>query len=121
MCHLLDALKSGEHIIKRFVCMQGILDVPIANLFTMAYYIIFLHGRIPLSLLCFAELILPYATQRAFKILGKILKLGTGSDAMLGITYCLIIFPTANVTYIFFHFHFLQNIESNQSTNEGAV
>ena len=50
-----------------------------------------------------AEVLLAYRTERAFKIVGKILEFSSGSDAVLGITERLVIFPAANVAYVFFH------------------
>jgi hypothetical protein len=52
------------------------------------------------------KLILAYAAQGAFKIVGNIFPLGAGCDATLGVALCLVIFPTANVAYIF-HSHVL--------------
>lgn len=53
------------------------------------------------------EVILAYSAKGALEILGKILKLGSGSDAVLGSACLLVIFPSANVTYVFFHNNFL--------------
>ena len=63
----------------------------------------------PIIILLFslAEHILAYSAEGAFEIVGKILELGAGSDAVVGIAKSLIIFPSASVTYVFFHFVFL--------------
>ena len=55
------------------------------------------------------EHILAYSAKRALEILGKILKLGSGSDTALGISGGLVIDPATSVTNILFHNKFLQN------------
>ena len=61
-------------------------------------------------MLCFGlflgEHILAYSAKRALEILGKILKLRSGLDSVIGIAYSLVVFPSAYVTYIF-HFNYL--------------
>ena len=52
-----------------------------------------------------AEIVLAYSAKGANKILGKILKLCAGSNTVIGIAYCLVIFPSAYVTYIFHNKH----------------
>jgi hypothetical protein len=54
------------------------------------------------------EHILANRTQRADKIFRDIFPLGTGGNAAFGIAQSLIIFPTANVAYMF-HIIFLLN------------
>jgi hypothetical protein len=51
----------------------------------------------------FAEVVLTDTAQRTLKVLRQIFKLRAGSDAVLGRALCLVVFPTANVSYIFFH------------------
>ena len=50
-----------------------------------------------------AEIFLTYATQRAGEIIGKILKGCAGGNAIFGIAYCGIIYPTTSVTNVLFH------------------
>ena len=81
----------------------------------------------------FAELILAYSAERAFEVLGKILKLGAGSDSVIGIACFFVINVSAYVAYILLHYNFLRNIIilysvafvkamiTDQSTREGAV
>ena len=46
---------------------------------------------------------LVHAAQRAAPVIGKILKFGSGSNAMLGITFLRIIGIAARITKIFLH------------------
>ena len=56
-------------------------------------------------LLClrFTELVLANAAERAFEVLGQVLKSRAGFDASLGHTYFGIVLPTAYVTNILCH------------------
>ena len=51
----------------------------------------------------FGEFVLANRAKGAFKILGKVFKLRSGSDTVLGCTKLLVIFPSANVTHVLFH------------------
>jgi hypothetical protein len=51
----------------------------------------------------FAEVFCADTALGAYPILGKILERSTGSNAIIGVTYCRVINPTANVAYILFH------------------
>ena len=53
--------------------------------------------------LFFRKAVLAHRAEGAFEILGKILKARSGSYAVLGSTNLFVIFPSANVTYVFFH------------------
>ena len=55
------------------------------------------------QLLSLAELLFADTAKGANEILGKVFKLRACRDTVLRIALCLIIFPTTNVTYIFFH------------------
>ena len=59
------------------------------------------------SILCFAEVILAYAAKGAEEILRKVLKFRAGGNSVLGVADSLVIFPAANVAYVFFHICFL--------------
>ena len=60
-------------------------------------------GRVAEICLDFAEIILAYAAEGADEIVGKILELGAGSDAVIGIADSLVVLIAADITYIFFH------------------
>ena len=59
-------------------------------------------------LLSLGEHILANTAKRALEIVGKVLKLGAGSDTVVGIAESLVVLPAASITYVFFHkFKFL--------------
>ncbi len=51
----------------------------------------------------FAELVLAYATNRAYPIFGEIFKSCAGSNAAIGVAHCRIVFVSANVANVLFH------------------
>ncbi len=51
----------------------------------------------------FGEIVLAYAAECAFKIFGKIFKFCAGFDTEFGSAEFFVVYPAANVTYIFFH------------------
>ena len=51
--------------------------------------------------LAFGKIILTDAAQRADKILGNILPLGTGSNALFGVALLLVVFPATQIANIF--------------------
>ena len=58
----------------------------------------------------FREHILANSTKRTNKVFGKILKFGAGSNSVIGIADCFIVFPAASITYVFQTFvSFLEN------------
>ena len=57
----------------------------------------------------FGEVVLTYEAQGAFEIFGQIFELGAGSDAALGVTFCLVVFPAADIANIF-HKNFLLDL-----------
>lgn len=59
---------------------------------------------VSLFLLRFAEAVFSRAAERADEIVGKIFKLRAGRNAVLGIADGFVVFPTAQITYIF-HLH----------------
>ena len=59
------------------------------------------------DLFSFAEIALIYAAERADEIFRQIFKFGAGLDAVVRIADFFVVFPTANVAYIFFHRWFL--------------
>ena len=61
------------------------------------------HFGIGLSL---AKAVLAYSAKGAFEIVGKILKLRSGSYSKLGIAKLLVVFPSASIANVFFHIVF---------------
>jgi len=64
----------------------------------------------PLWKSSFAEIFLACAAEGACKVFGKVFEFGAGSNAVIGIALCLVVFPATQITYIFFHFckpHFI--------------
>ena len=59
---------------------------------------------IDLCLCFFGEIVFVYAAEGTFEIRGEILEFRSGSDTVLGSAERFVIYPAANVTYIFFHF-----------------
>jgi hypothetical protein len=57
----------------------------------------------PFYLFRLGEIILAYSAEGALEIIGQILKLCTGGDAVIGVADCLVLFPAAYFTYIFLH------------------
>ena len=53
--------------------------------------------------LSLAEKLLAYSAKGADEILGKILEFCAGSDSVFGVAKRLIVFPSASLTYVFFH------------------
>ena len=62
------------------------------------------------TILFFTKIVFSYATKGAYKVIGKVFKLGTWGDAIISVACSLVINPSANVAYILFHFNFLQNL-----------
>ena len=60
-------------------------------------------GRGMVGLVLGGELVFTYSAYGADKVFGKVFKLGTGLDTVFGVSFCGVVFPAANVTYIFFH------------------
>lgn len=58
--------------------------------------------------LFFAEIIFAYAAESTLKVIGKVLEFGAGCDSVIRVTGGFIVYPSAYVTYILFHFVFLQ-------------
>ena len=54
-----------------------------------------------LDSLGFRELVFIHHAQGAVEILGNVFPLGSGSDALFGAAQFFIIFPAADITYIF--------------------
>jgi len=61
-------------------------------------------SNIIVQLLGFAEFFFAYSAEGALEILGQILEFRSGSDSVFGISLSLVVFPAANLTYVFFHF-----------------
>ena len=103
-CDLLNVLKCLKNVAKGALAVKGIGYICIAYLFAVANKIVFFHGAV--LLLFLAEGILAHSAKGALEILGQILELCSGSYSVFGIAELLIIYPSANVAYVFFHFNF---------------
>ena len=52
-------------------------------------------------LFSFAEVFFVYAAEGANEIFGKIFELRAGFDTIIGVAHSFIVFPTANIAYVF--------------------
>ena len=63
-----------------------------------------IYGLIDIELFCLGKIILADEAKRAFKVLGEIFELRSGSYSEIGSTELLVIFPAAYFAYVLFHF-----------------
>lgn len=47
------------------------------------------------------ELVFAYAADGAYPVVGEVGKCGPGLDAVVGVSYCRVVYPVADFTYIF--------------------
>jgi hypothetical protein len=66
MGDLLHVFKGGQYVLKGFMTMQSIGDIVKADLFAVAYHIIFTHRKVPPLFFC------PYFTMARRRILLEI-------------------------------------------------
>ena len=60
-------------------------------------------GWVKILILHRAEILLAYTTEGAGEVIGQVLESCSGSNAIFGVAYCGIIYPTTSVTNVLFH------------------
>ena len=59
-----------------------------------------MHGSLVVRLLFLREFVFAYTAKRALEVCEKIFPLGAGSDTAFGISFFLVIDPTAYIAYV---------------------